>query len=242
MEDVLGQVDGHCPAFLHRRIRHPVARPAHVAQGSHGGEAGIVIRGAFAHQLGNDILHRRRGNVQVPAARAKGLGEVLRGIGRRAHDNHGALRRLLHRLEQRVGAVIVEAIRVIEDHHAPRGDRGQARGAPNDLAHRIHRDDDLLRVHQDQIRVLLSLQHGAAGLAFSAARFLWIGAHERGREIDCGQGTPRAGRSSKEPGMAHRPRICPRHPPRRPRGTQDSAGHTWGICQSLRNASRIHSL
>ena len=197
VEDLLCQVDGHRAAFLHRRIVDQAPRSADVAEGGEGGQVGVVIRGALADQLGGNALHRRGGNVEVAATRAKGLGEVLGGVGRRAHDDHGARRRLLYRLEQGIRAVIVEAVGVVEDHHAPRGHRGQARSTADDLAHRIHGDDDLLRIHEDQIGVLFGLQHRAASLAAAAAWFLRIRAHERGRKIDRGQGTAGARRASK---------------------------------------------
>ncbi|KKO78895.1 hypothetical protein WU85_04540 [Corynebacterium striatum] len=240
--DLLSQVDGHGATLLHAGILHQVARAAHVAQAGHGGQAGVVLAGTLGDELLDDSVDARCRDIEVAAARSQGLGKVLWVLRRGDHDDDRALRRLLNSLEKRVGGLVAEAIGLIEDDHAPRRHTGKAGGAADHLAGLAHGDELFLGVHVDQVGVFLLLEYATAGLALAAARvpiFVSASAHQRSREAERSQGPSSTRRAREQPRVAHGTRVP--LPAGCPRGGQDCVGHRRGICQSLRNASGIHS-
>ena len=106
VEDILGQVDGHGAALLRGLILHKVARAAHMTQGGHGSEAGVIFTSPLGDELLDDALHARRWDIEVAAAGTQSDREILRVLRGRHHDDDGALWRLLHGLEQRVGSLV----------------------------------------------------------------------------------------------------------------------------------------
>ena len=139
-EDVLGQVDGHRAAFLRRRVGDEPAGTPDVALRGDGREAGVAFRCPGIDKLLHNRADRGRRDVEVAAPRAQGLREVFRIGGRRAHDDDGALGRLLDGFEQCVRCAVGEPVRLVDDHDPPRRHRRPGGRARDDVAHRVDRD------------------------------------------------------------------------------------------------------
>ena len=107
---------------------------------------------------------RREGEVAAP--RADGRQDVLGG--RRAQQPHGAVGRLLDRLEQRVARRVGEPVGVLDDHHLPaRADRRERRPA-DEVADVVDADRQLLGAHHGDVGVGRA-SDGAARMALAAA-------------------------------------------------------------------------
>lgn len=152
-KEELSQVQHARTTALGGGVLGEVAGATDVPGGGVGGEECLVVRDAGGLDRGGDLLETGGGDVDVAAAGDEGLEHILRVCRRRAEDDGCALRGLLHRLEQRVARSGGETVRVLDDDHPKRADRGRTRRAADDRAHVLDTNGQLRRVHNREIRV-----------------------------------------------------------------------------------------
>ena len=87
--------------------------------GGRGGKASVLLRSPLLfHEHPHHLGFRGDGNIEMAAARPKGLRDVLRARRRRAQDDYRVFRWLLHGFQQRIRRLGGEPIGVVDDDRA----------------------------------------------------------------------------------------------------------------------------
>jgi hypothetical protein len=178
-----GQTVGHADVAL-RLASGPLSR--------------LGVHPVAPDEQGRDIGGARHAQPHGTHAGADGGQQV--GLAGGAEDPHGALRRLLERLQQHVRRALLHAIGVFDHHDAVARHRRRELRGRHQSAHLVDRDDHPLGREYREIGMRARRDLPAVGAVSATTRPAEQGRRERVGEV----GPPRPGRAGDEPRVRHR--------------------------------------